>query len=107
VTRRRWQCQWFFGHHNPRNGIGTESHYSQYRRDQPYNPHQGDVQIEVFGHSGAHAGNFAARARADKPLASYDCAYSLAAVRAMRRIILNDFAAVIAVHSFASAESSS
>src|SRR5439155_23195415 len=73
-----------------------------YCNDQPQQADQRDIKIEVLCEAGAHPGNFSVGPWPYQLFAREHGADSLSAVGTHIGIILDHFAAVVAVHNFAS-----
>ena len=69
------------------------------KRGNPQDAYQRDVKVEIFGHASANTGNLALRARAHQAFTGQHGAHPLAAIGTEIRVILNDFAAIVAVHN--------
>src|SRR5580700_3934182 len=85
-------------HDNPRDGIGQQADASQDRRNQPNQAYQGYIQIKVLSESGADPRDSAVGARTYQTLARHGAADSPSAIGTMAGIVLDNFAAIVAVH---------
>jgi len=96
---RRLHQLWFARHHDPRDDVSQETCSSENCHDQPNDSDDGDVEIEVLRESQADTRDGAPLPRTHKPLARFRRAgYAPPTVGAEIRVVLNDFAAVIAIH---------
>src|ERR1041385_1316488 len=101
--RRRVACRDFLGlrlfrHDDPCNRIGKQTDTGHYRRDEPYQPDQGDIEIKILCHAGADSSNLAVGAWAHQAPASRRATDPFAAVSTMTGVILDYFAAIVTVH---------
>src|SRR5580704_1715166 len=99
-----WHVFWLFRHHDPGHDVAHRpKHQRREERDhQPQHAHQRDIEIEVFRQSGTYASDLPVRPRSHEPLAGAHCPNALAAIGAEIGVVLDDLAAVIAIHDSAS-----
>src|SRR5437773_792870 len=94
----RRQGERLLRHYNPGYDVRQKSDSATDRSDQPYNADQGHVESEILREPQTNSGDFASMAWPHQTLPGNYTSHILAAVSAMPRILLNDFAAVIAIH---------
>lgn len=99
LAGRHGESERLFRHDDPGDDVSDEWQTRQESGNQPNDPDQGDVNVEVLGETGADTCDFAPDARTDEAFTGYDRANALAAVGAVDGIFLNDFSAVVAVHN--------
>src|SRR5450631_3978568 len=88
-------------HYDPGDYVWNETDAGHDRRDQPHHPHQADVEVKVLSETEAHAGDFTPCPWTYQFGTGQRSPDTNAAVGANRRIVLNQFSAVVAVHGFA------
>src|ERR1700722_3968332 len=90
--------QWLFRHDDPGDQVGKETDAGHEGHDQPYHAHQGDIDIEIFGEPKTYSRDFASHTRPYQPDSGHGTADTNPAVSADRRVVLNHFSAIVAVH---------
>lgn len=110
LRRRRWRiyrvrCRrrvvhavGLIGHEDPCDQVRDKAAATEESDNQPQHANQGYVEIEVLGEARADARNFPSRLWTDEPTTTLYRTDPLAAIGAKISVILNDFAAVVAIH---------
>src|SRR5208282_2711830 len=100
-AHRHREQQWFLRHNDPGDRIGNQSNPCHERCNQPHQAHYSHVNVEIFGETQADARNLAPLLGPHETLARHRRSYSNPAIGTDRRVVLNHFAAVVAVHESA------
>ncbi len=97
-TRGSRQEQRLLWHDDPRNGIRYQTNAGHEGSDEPHHADDGHVDVKLFGNSQADSSDLSSLSRTNQALPCYRSSDARPAIGANGRVVLNHFAAIVAVH---------